>query len=246
MIKLYTFPEAFGLRNVSPFCLKVEMALTYLNDEYEIVEEKDPRKSPKGKLPYIVINGESIADSEIILEHLGQTHGGALYGDLSEDEYARGFAFTRLAEDHLYWLMVASRWLDDDWFPNIENGFFGFVPRLIRPLVSKMARKQVFKTLDLHGLGRHNLEQQRGFARRDLRSLSCAISSHPFIGGERLTAFDFSVASLLSGIYDQQPATWITPIAEEFPNLQAYAERVQDTVGVFARKNREKHGGASV
>lgn len=246
MIKLYTFPEAFGLRNVSPFCLKVEMALTYLNDEYEIVEEKDPRKSPKGKLPYIVINGESIADSEIILEHLDQTHGGALYGDLSEDEYARGYAFTRLAEDHLYWLMVASRWLDDDWFPNIENGFFGFVPRLIRPLVSKMARKQVFKTLDLHGLGRHNLEQQRGFARRDLRSLSCAISSHPFIGGERLTAFDFSVASLLSGIYDQQPATWITPIAEEFPNLQAYAERVQDTVGVFARKNREKHGGASV
>ena len=123
MIKLYAFPEAFGLRNVSPFCLKVEMALTYLNDEYEIVEESNPRKSPKGKLPYIVINGESIADSEIILEHLDQIHNGALYGHLSDDEYARGYAFTRLAEDHLYWLMVASRWLDDDWFPNIVEGF---------------------------------------------------------------------------------------------------------------------------
>ena len=237
MIKLYTFPEAFGLRNVSPFCLKVEMALTHLNDEYEIVEEKDPRKSPKGKLPYVVINGESIADSEIILEHLDQIHNGALYGQLSDDEYARGYAFTRLAEDHLYWLMVASRWLDDDWFPNIVNGFFGFVPGLVRPLVSKMARKQMLKTLDLHGLGRHNLDQQADFARRDFRSLNRAVASRPFIGGERLTAFDFSVASLLSGIYDQQPPTWITPIADEFPDLRAYAERVQDTVGVFARNN---------
>ena len=32
MIQLYTFPEAFGLRNVSPFCLKIEMALTWLGE----------------------------------------------------------------------------------------------------------------------------------------------------------------------------------------------------------------------
>ena len=35
MIGLYTFPEAFGLRNVSPFCLKVEMALHHLGERYE-------------------------------------------------------------------------------------------------------------------------------------------------------------------------------------------------------------------
>lgn len=205
MVTLYTFPETFGLRNVSPFCLKVEMALTHLNVEYEIVEEKDPRKSPKGKLPYIVMNGESLADSEVILEHLDESHNGALYGTLTDDEYARGYAFTRLTEDHLYWLLVASRWLDDDWFPNVVNGFFDNLPRIIRPLVCKAARKQVFKTLDLHGLGRHNLDEQAGFARRDLRTLSRAVTTHPFIAGENLTAFDFSVASLLSGIYDQQP-----------------------------------------
>ena len=236
VVKLYTFPETFGLRNVSPFCLKVEMALAHMGIGYEIVEEKDPRKSPKGKLPYIVMNGQTIADSEIILEHLDQIHNGALYGDLSDDEYARGYAFTRLTEDHLYWLVVASRWLDDDWFPNIVNGFFDALPWPIRPLASKSARKQMLKTLDLHGLGRHNLEEQAGFARRDLRTLSREVASRPFIAGERLTAFDFAVASLLAGIYDQQPPTWMTPIAQEFPDLLAYAERVQKDVGVFARK----------
>ena len=127
MVELYTFPETFGLRNVSPFCLKVEMALTHIGIEYQIVEEKDPRNSPKGKLPYIVLDGESIADSEIILEHLDKTHNGVLYGSLTDAEYAQGYAFTRLAEDHLYWLLVASRWLDDEWFLNIVNEFFDFV-----------------------------------------------------------------------------------------------------------------------
>lgn len=236
MIKLCTFPETFGLRNVSPFCLKVEMALTHLGLDYEIIEESDPRKSPKGKLPYIIMNGETIADSELILERLDQAHGGALFGQLSDEEYARGYAFTRLIEDHLYWLVVASRWLDDAWFPNVVAGFFGNLPGLIRPIASKIARKQVLKTLDLHGLGRHNLDEQADFARRDLRALGRALKSHPFIAGERLTAFDFAVAGLLSGMYDQKPETWINPIADEFPELREYAERVQEAVGVFARK----------
>jgi glutathione S-transferase len=236
MIRLYTFPEAFGLRNVSPFCLKVEMALHHLGESYEIVEESDPRKSPKGKLPYIIADGQTMADSEVILEFLDGKHSGALYGNLSAEEYARGLAFTRLTEDHLYWLMVASRWLDDDWFPNVVAGFFSNLPAIVRPIVSTLARRQVLKTLDLHGLGRHNLDEQADFARRDLLALQRALETHPFIAGDRLTAFDFAVASLLSGIYDQQPASWITPIALEYPELQAYSERVQETVGVFARK----------
>ena len=88
MIKLYTFPEAFGLRNVSPFCLKVEMALEHLGLDYEIVMESDPRKSPKGKLPYIVDEGLTIADSELVLEHLNAKSAGRLYGNLSDQEHA--------------------------------------------------------------------------------------------------------------------------------------------------------------
>ena len=66
MITLVTLPPAFGLRNVSPFCLKVEMALTHLGLEFDYETEQDPRKAPKGKLPYLLIDGERIADSELI------------------------------------------------------------------------------------------------------------------------------------------------------------------------------------
>ena len=70
MVFLYTFPPAFGLRNVSPFCLRVEMALNYLNVPFEIVLEHNPGKGPKGKLPYIVDSGKIIGDSELIYHHL--------------------------------------------------------------------------------------------------------------------------------------------------------------------------------
>jgi glutathione S-transferase len=237
MIKLYTFPPAFGLRNASPFCLKVEMALTWLDIPFEIIELADPRKAPKGKLPYIEIEGEVLADSELILQRLDEMTDGRLYGSLTENQRAQGYAFTRLAEDHLYWIMVASRWLDMSWFENIKEGFFGSAPAVLRSAVSGAARRRMAQTYDLHGLGRHNIDEQRDFARRDLAAIRDAVTHQSFIVGNEITAFDFTVASMLAGIIDNRPATWLTHTAAEFPALQEYAERVQKTVGVYARQN---------
>ena len=76
---------------------------------------------------------------------------------------AFGLAFTRLVESHLNWLDLACRWLGENWFANIVDGFFGFVPGLIRGLASTSAQKEVRQTLHLQRLGRHTLEQQKGF-----------------------------------------------------------------------------------
>ncbi len=236
MIQLITFPAAFGLRNVSPFCLKVEMALVHLGLDFEIVEQSDPRQSPKGKLPYIVVDGESIADSELIFDELDRRTGGGLYGSLSPQELGNGFAWVRLVDDHLYWLMVASRWLDDSWWPNVKQGFFSELPFPLSKIVPPVARRQVRQTYQLHGLGKHSLDEQKEFARKDFSALNAAIASQPYLLGDSLSVFDFSVASLLAGIFDNQPASWITEIAEEYPSLKEYAERVQQALGVWARQ----------
>jgi glutathione S-transferase len=235
MITLVTLPPAFGLENVSPFCLKAEMAMVHLGVEFEKKTENDPRKTPKGKLPYLEIDGEQIADSELIFEKLNTMTQGKLYAGLTPQEKAVGTAFARLAEDHLYWMMVASRWLDDEWFPNIVRDFFGFVPRLFRGFASKGAQKQMSKTYDLQGLGRHTLEEQKGFARRDLQAIADIVSKENYIVGGRLTAFDFVVASMLSGMLHNEPATWISEIGNGYPSLVAYVKRVESAVGVSGK-----------
>ena len=162
-LQLYVLPPAFGLRNVSPFCLKIEMLLTALNVPFELIEEPDPRKTPKGKLPYMVADGHKIGDSELIAEYVDGITGGAVYAGISDADRAQGVAYARLAEDHLYWMTVASRWLDPDWFPNVVDGFFHIVPRPMRGFVARSAQKTTRHTYDLQGLGRHTLEEQKRF-----------------------------------------------------------------------------------
>ena len=236
MLELVTLPPAFGMRNVSPFCLKAEMLLKSLDLSFTISQISDPRKAPKGKLPYLVADGRTIADSELITEYLNATTQGRVYAGLSDAQKAQGVALARLAEDHLYWIMVASRWLDPEWWPNVVAGFFGQLPVIIRPIASTMARRQVARTYHLQGLGRHSLEEQRGFAERDLAALDAAVPAADFLFGLSPGIFDFTVASLMAGVYDNQPATWLTGLAQNYKNLHAYTERVQTHTGVYGRQ----------
>jgi glutathione S-transferase len=235
MMKLHVIPPAFGLRNTGPFGLKCEMALTHLKQDFDLVELGDPRAAPKGKLPYLDDDGTVIADSELILQHLDRKTNGGLYGHLSDEELADGVAYTRLAEEHLYWLVVASRWIDDAWWPNIVSGFFGSMPFPMRQIGPIIARREVRRTYHLQGLGRHTLEEQKGFARRDLDAIVKKVGEGPYLLGEKLTVFDFGIASLLAGAVDNQPGTWMTSIIQEFPAGVDYTERVQAATGVFCR-----------
>jgi glutathione S-transferase len=67
-LTLVTLGGAFGLQNVSPFCLKAEMLMTQLGLDYDMEVQADPRKAPKGKLPYLIADGREISDSELIVE----------------------------------------------------------------------------------------------------------------------------------------------------------------------------------
>jgi len=238
MLELVTLPPAFGMRNVSPFCLKAEMLLTDLELDFTLREEPDPRKAPKGKLPFLIDDGQIVADSELITEHLNGLTQGRVYAGLSATDKSRGVALTRLAEDHLYWIMVASRWLDEKWFPNVVSGFFGIAPAPLRPLVAGMARRQVRQTYHLHGLGRHTPEEQRGFAQRDLQALQDAAPADGFLFAAVPSVYDFCVAGMMAGIFDNQPATWLTHLAVPYTRLRDYTDRVQAHVGVFGREPR--------
>lgn len=235
MLELVTLPAAFGMRNVSPFCLKAELLLASLELPFQHTVLADPRKAPKGKLPFLKDDGKVIADSELITEYLDGLTQGRVYAGLTPAQKAHGVALARLAEDHLYWIMVASRWLDDEWWPNIIDGFFGIAPKPLRPLVAGLARRQVRQTYWLHGLGRHTLEEQRGFATRDLQALADSVPAAGFLFGSTPNVFDFTLAGMMAGIYDNEPPTWLTLMAREYPGLQAYTERVQAHMGIYGR-----------
>lgn len=235
-IKLYTLGGAFGMRSVSPFCLKLEMLLAHLGVDYSLVIEPDPRTAPKGKMPWAKIDGEVISDSEIIIETINRLTEGQVYDGLTPREQAYGLGMVRLAEEHLYWLLASARWLDDDWWPNVKRDFMKIIPAVVRTPVSSLIRRRMRQTVLLQGLGAHTLEEQFGFARRNLGALQDAVGESAYLFGEKVSVFDIGIAAIMVGIYDNQPATRLTNIANEFTGLKAHTERVQDCVGVYGRK----------
>ena len=94
---------------------------------------------------------------------------------------------------------------------------------------------KVQRTYHLHGLGRHSAEEQEGFARRDLEALNSAVEGKEFLFGDMPGVFDFAVAAMMAGIYDNKPGTWLTQLAQPFDALRDYTERVQTHVGVYGR-----------
>jgi glutathione S-transferase len=115
------------------------------------------------------------------------------------------------------------------------KGFFDAFPPVIRNLILILGKRQMRKTLDLQGLGRHSLKQQKEFARGDLQALASVLTNSRYIVGDKLSVFEFSITSMLSGLLDNVPSTWMTEIGQEFPELQHYAERIQSEVGVYGR-----------
>ena len=93
LITLYGMPSAGGLKQLSPFVVKVEMALLYLGLEYE-VEHLDPLKirsmSPTGKVPWIRMGKSTLSESDSIIAFLNSKQEAELFDDLSYNQRELG------------------------------------------------------------------------------------------------------------------------------------------------------------
>jgi hypothetical protein len=62
----------------------------------------NPRKGPKGKNPWIELDGEPIGDTELIIEFLFKRYGVDLDAGLSSEQKAIGLAWRRTFEEHFH------------------------------------------------------------------------------------------------------------------------------------------------
>ncbi len=125
MITLYGFGAGFGLPEISPFVTKTEVQLKMAGLAYR-KEKAKPPASPKGQLPYIVDEAETIANSTFIRAHLEAKYGFDFDAPLSLQARAQAWAFERMIEHHVYWALVGARWVDAD---NFAKGPCAFLRR---------------------------------------------------------------------------------------------------------------------
>lgn len=227
MIRLHQFAPAFGLPNASPFCMKLETWLRMAGLPYELVNDGNVMKAPRGKLPYIEDGAQVIGDSHFIIEYLKQTYGDPLDADLTPAEQAVATAFQRLLEEDLYWAVVHTRWADESGWARTRQAFFGALPPPLRWIVPAMARRAVLSELRGHGMGRHDPAEIAAIGGRDIDALATFLAGKPFLLGERPRSIDACayafVANLLWAPFDSP----LRERARTHANLEAYAQRMK-------------------
>ncbi len=225
MITLYTFGPAFGLPDPSPFVLKAMLLLKFAGLPYAAARGSFG-KAPKGKLPYIVDDGETIADSTFIRFHIETKYGFDFDAGLSPLARASAWAAERMCEDHLYWATVDMRWCDK---ANFEAGlarFFDGIPAFVRPLAKNYITRKIAQRLKIEGMGRHTKAEIADLAIRDLDALAVILGDKPFLMGDRPCGADASVFGCFSCVLAPACTSPIRTAAEGHANLVAYRDRL--------------------
>lgn len=227
MIVLYQFPASGGLPNLSPFCLKLETWLRMAGLTYEVKDVVNPRTAPLGKLPMVGIDGKRVADSTLAMEALIARSGIDPDRHLSAREKATALAFKLLFEDHFYWALLYSRWVDPDYWPATRDAFFGGLPGPLKKIVPAVARRSMVAELQGHGMGRHPAEQIHAFAEQDLAAVASWLGDNPFFMGQQPGTIDAVAYGFLAQVTLARLPSPLRATVDSFPALRAYCERMR-------------------
>jgi len=225
MITLYGFGTGFGLPEISPFVTKTEVQLKMAGLAYR-KERAMPPASPKGQLPFIVDDGQQIADSTFIRAHIERKYGFDFDAGLSREARAQAWAFERMIEHHVYWALVGARWVDPDNFTRGPAHFFDGAPEDRRERLREDAQFRVAENYLLSGLGRHAPADDVDLALRSIFALSVQLGEKPYLLGGVPCGIDATAFGALAGILTPFFDSRLRDRAEEFQNLAAYVDRM--------------------
>ena len=230
MIVLYQYKPAFGLPNASPFCMKVETYLRLAGLEYETKIIANPGKAPKKKLPFIIDQGKTIADSHMVLDYLRAEYGDPLGEGATLEELARHHALQRMLEEHTYFCMIWYRWLDPVNADATREVFFGFLPGILKRLIFALAQRTVRKQTEAQGIGRHSPDEIKKLGLDDIQAVTGYLGDKPYFGGDTPREIDATAYAFLANNICTPTVTPVADACRRNDNLVAYVRRLNERV----------------
>ncbi len=228
MIKLYQFHPIWGLPNASPFCMKLETYLKMAKIPYEAIVENNPAKGPKGKLPFIEDEGKKLGDSSFIIEYLKKKYGDSLDNKLTDQQKAMALAIQRLLEEHLYSVLIYSRWVEPGNWELIKKSFFTNLPPLLRNVIPELIRKRSLKNLQARGIIYYSPEEIYDFGRQNITAVAHLLGDQAFFFGDHPTSIDATLYAFLANILLTPVESPLKTHAKTYPHLENYCTRMKE------------------
>ncbi len=251
MVKLHKFKGAWGMPDVSPFCIKVETYLRLVGVAFECVVS-DARKAPQQKLPYIDAGGTRVDDSRDIIDHFEAKIESPLDRGISPEDRgispedrALSVAYRALLESEAYFYAVHLRWqLDSTWKayqPVLREYATAIgVPRLLSRLVLGSVRRKVIQALWGQGAGRFTQSQVEARLCANLDAVSTQLGKRTYFLGDQPRTIDASVHAFLWALVDAPFESPVRTHAQRHANLVRYCAHMRQMYYSEARSSAEQ------
>lgn len=227
-LRVFTFGPDWGLPTVGPFALKLLAWLEIAGIAYEQVVEDNPSKGPKGKNPWIELNGEPIGDSEIIIDLLGRRYGVDLDAGLDAEHRAVGHAWRRAFEEHYHQVLEWELFFHPAGAAYMRERMGSAMPKPMARLVFAMMQSQFRKQLYARGLGRHAPDVIEAKGRADLDALAAFLADRTFLVSDRPSLADVAVFGLVAPMVYWPMATPVAGHARSLKPVAEYCERMRE------------------
>ena len=229
MITLYSYPALFGVADNNGYGLKVFAFLRLAGVPFVHEHIFDASAAPRGQLPYIVDDGQTIGDSETIIAHLIRKYDLTIDRALGAREHNLDLLTTRLLDD-LYWVMSYSRWKDERYYPAFRAAFMREHPSVTEEGFAK-ARDYNFQRYHFQGIGRYSPEAAYARGLADLVVLADLVAGSAFVhGGAAPTSIDAAIYGFIANIYFYDIATPLKEFVAAQPSLVRHCTAIHERV----------------
>jgi glutathione S-transferase len=229
MITLYSYPELFGVADNNGYGLKVYAFMRLAGVPFTHEHLFDASKAPRGQLPYIVDEGETIGDSDRIIAHLIRKYGLALDSGLTAAQRDTSHLIDRMLDD-LYWVMSYSRWKDERFWPEFSAALRREHPILTEEALHE-AKEFNSKRYYYQGIGRYAPAEAYARGLGDLRVLANLIPAEGYVHGPKPTSIDAAIYGFIANIYFYAIETPLKEFVAAHPNLVRHCTSLHAAIG---------------
>jgi glutathione S-transferase len=228
MLTLYSYPELFGVADNNGYGLKVFAFLRLAGVKFTHEHVFDASAAPRGQLPYIVDDGETVGDSETIIAHVRKKYRVALDAALTPSQRLTDHLVTRMLDD-LYWVMSYSRWKDERFFPAFRDGFIAQHAQIDAAGLEK-AKEYNAQRYFYQGIGRYAPDEAYARGLADLRALAELVPAQGFLHGAKPSSIDAGIYGFIANIFFFPIPTPLKAFVEQHTNLVRHCEAIHAMV----------------
>jgi glutathione S-transferase len=227
MLTLY--PPLFGVADNNGYGLKMVFAFLKLAGvPFRHEHIFDASAAPRGQLPYIVDDGETVGDSGTILGYVTGKYRLTIDAALTQAQRTQDLLVTRMLDD-LYWVMSYSRWQDERYWPAFRDALKREHPQLSDEGLTT-AKEFNAKRYYYQGIGRFDPDAAIARGLADLAAIADLIPAHGYVHGDKPTSIDAGLYGFIANIYFYDIDTPLKQFVVAHDNIVRHCRAIHEMV----------------